>query len=531
MATQQQQSRFLSLPTELIIDVVSYLSDDCPALVSLACTCRRLQPLAEELIYAVIELRSTDDLHDLLNAFSRRFERIAAVRTLKILYEYHPSLATTVEERNAFNACLGEMKGLKDWHVESPYDNYKWTEGGNEWVEQDMESFRTALEKVSYSLGQSLQVDLGLAQLNKLILHSHGATSDFWDLGGFHCLFRHPSLRYLHVSCLSLPADIPELAQFSSTTPLTTLIFDECDIKPSSLRCILATPKSLKHLTLGENVFNIHGDRGITPRLSRAPHASLQALLPVAHSLESLTHYDPIYSTLPDPERPVELKLDGDGMRNFPLLTYLECDPCSFLYRGIILAPTLAPPNLATLRIHRPRRQVGNFFEELPDFTPYTRLGSLNTLEFVQPTSIKLPTHLAECVCEAERLRERHAIGYKLHRHGVNLKMYMEIHESGGLIPPYLHGEPTPKTVCLYDAAEVGFSRKIEDNLPDKSIVDKNVEEPLPETDQLGKFDIICLKNEVRMAIFHETLIDDTDMFQHHMEFRHYLIHDMVGED
>jgi hypothetical protein len=167
----QQQSRFLALPTELIIDIVSHLSDNRPALCSLAQTCRRLQPLCEEHIYTVIELFSTDDLRDILEAFSRRPERIAAVHTLKILYKFHVGLATTVTERRDFNACVAQMIGLKEWHVESPYDNFHWEEGGNEWVEYDMEDFRTALEKVSYSIGQPLQADLGLAKLNKRTFH------------------------------------------------------------------------------------------------------------------------------------------------------------------------------------------------------------------------------------------------------------------------------------------------------------------------------------------------------------------------
>jgi hypothetical protein len=167
----QQQSRFLSLPAELIIAIVAHLSDDRAALCSLAQTCQHLQPLCEEHIYTVIELLSTDDLRDILEAFSRRPERIAAVHTLKILYKFHVGLATTVAERRDFNACVAKMNGLKDWHVESPYDNFHWEKGGNEWVEYDMEDFRTALEKVSYSIGQPLQADLGLAKLNKCRCH------------------------------------------------------------------------------------------------------------------------------------------------------------------------------------------------------------------------------------------------------------------------------------------------------------------------------------------------------------------------
>jgi hypothetical protein len=372
----------------------------------------------------------------------------------------------------------------------------------------------------------------------KVILHSHGATSDFWDLDRFYCLFRHPSLRYLHVSCVNLPVDLQELAQYASTTPLTTLIFDECEIEPGSLRHILATPRSLKHLTLGENVYNISRDRGVTPRLSRAPDTTLQALLPVAHSLESLTHYDPKFIALGDPDRPPPLKLKGDGMRHFHSLKFLECDPCSFLHQGIILAPTLAPPNLETLCIRHPRRQHGDLFDQLPDCMPYTYLGSLKTLEFIQSTSMKSPTYISEYVCEPESLRERHAIAYKLHQHGINMKVYMEFHNSRSLIPPYLHGEPIPIALCMYNAEELGFVRMVyEDDAVDANtfvyenpitgvcsppvfksgssresttLSNNNSSEP-PETDHLNLHDILSLKNMIHRAVFNETQVDDSN--------------------
>jgi hypothetical protein len=284
-------------------------------------------------------------------------------------------------------------------------------------------------------------------------------------------------------------------------------------------------------------VYNITRDRGVTPRLSRAPDAALQALLPVAHSLESLTHYDPNFRALADPDRPPTVRLKGDGMRHFHSLKFLECDPCSFLHQAIILAPALTPPNLETLCLRHPRPQPGDLFDQLPDFMPYTYLGSLKTLEFIQSTSMKSPTYISEYVCSPESLRERHTTAYKLHQHGINMKMYMEIHESRSLIPPYLHGEPTPKTLCMYDAEEVGFSRTIvEDDTVDANMhvlvnlhtgaYSMPLTEPRspgentalstdnsstpPETDHLNMHDILRLKNNIRRVVFSETLVDES---------------------
>ncbi|KAF2468005.1 uncharacterized protein BDR25DRAFT_316598 [Lindgomyces ingoldianus] len=468
------QSRFLALPTEIVIDIVAHLSDDRNALCNLARTCRFLQPLSEEHMYKSVELFSTNVIPSLLLAFAHRPARVEAVQSLKILYRYKHDLGITLSDRKALNAYVIKMKGLKDWHVESPYDNFKWGDVGHEWVDHDMEHFRKALENSCLHSGQPLCADVGLARLEKFVLHSHGPHSDFWNLGGFHCLFRHPSLRYLHVSCVNLDCGLSELENYQGTTPLTTLIFDECDIWFDSLMGIMRTPKSLKSLTLGENVHNKR-DRLPSPKLSAQPEVTLEALAPVAHSLETLVHFHPSWSTNFDPENSRMIKLHGDGMRKFHALKYLECDPCSFFFRGVLLNPTLAPPNLDTFRMRRPRTGVeGNFFDQLPDINPYLRLPSLKTFELVQPSDDMIsPWAISNYVCECERVRERHAHGFKLHQHGIQMKMYIEIILKKGLIPPYLHGEAVPRPLCLYDSEKVGFCRVVDDRGEDEWELDQ----------------------------------------------------------
>ena len=55
-------------------------------------------------------------------------------------------------------------------------------------------------------LGKTVYRTVGLALLESLTIHSHGVKEDFWDIGAFDCIFRHPKLRYLHLSCVSFPA-------------------------------------------------------------------------------------------------------------------------------------------------------------------------------------------------------------------------------------------------------------------------------------------------------------------------------------
>jgi hypothetical protein len=156
------------LPDELLVQVVSHLAGDAQSLCALARTCRFFQIEAEKHIYTKIELLSTNHLHAIIEAFTRRFDRVASVETLKILYRFHGGLGATADERAIFNACVGGMKALRRWEIESPYDNYKWDEGGDEWVLKDMEKFRSHLESASLKAAAGSLADPGDVGLSKL---------------------------------------------------------------------------------------------------------------------------------------------------------------------------------------------------------------------------------------------------------------------------------------------------------------------------------------------------------------------------
>ncbi|XPS81065.1 hypothetical protein M3J09_013008 [Ascochyta lentis] len=462
------------LPNELTLAVVQQLANDNRTLCTLAQTCRGFQQLAEEHIYKTIKLRSVRDLQRIISAFVSRHDRVRAVHTLKILYRYNEHLDVSLERRKAFNECVAQMVNLREWHVESPYDNFKWEKGGHEWVEGDMERFRQALEKACVDgakekerfaqdrhLTRSLQRTVGLAQLESLTIHSHGAHADFWPLDGFHCLFRHPSLRYLHVSCVTFPETLELLESHKRKTPLTTLIFDECNLEPKSLLHILGTPEKLKHLTLGENVFNINRSVECSPRLSPDPVAALEAIAAVAHSLESLTHLDSKWRLATDNHIIARRRVPGEGMRQFHSLKTIECDTGSFLHEAVVMNHDLAPPNLDTLIVRRHFYVVENFFDYLPDVGYYTALPSLNTLELRQSAAALNYLATSEYICEPERLRNRHAFAYKLFKSDINFRLNIELGRGSSLIPPYLHGEPVPQVRCLYDASSIGFRRHV----------------------------------------------------------------------
>lgn len=477
---RQPQSRLLSLPLELLIEILGHLADDRRTLCALARTSRLLQPFSEDQIYHTVELFSTDDLQTICHALSQSRRRVEAVHRLKILYKWHNQLTATTQNRSAFNRFVAQMKALQEWHIESPCDNNQWTtEAGAQWVQQDMDTFRQALEASSLQEELVPAKDVGLAKLQHLTIHSHGIGADFWDLDEFSCLFRHPTLRYLHISCVTLPLDLPDLEPYAASTPLQTLVFDECELEPESLRRILSTPKSLKHLTLGENIYNIHYSRSSNPKLTSAADAAMRALSPVANSLETLTHHDPTFATV-NPAHQPRISIKGDGMRHFYHLRHLSCDPCSFLHQGIILDHNIAPPNLETLRLLHYNRhgEDGDYFDSLPPVSPYTYLASLKSLEFVQPLVVS-PQHLrylAPYICEESRLRERHAAAFDLHQSGKNMVIYAEACQRTRFIPPYLHGETLPELLVMYDASDVGFTHhpyqsREASNLPESKVL------------------------------------------------------------
>jgi hypothetical protein len=140
------------LPPELVVQIISHLAADRdrPALCSLARTCRLLQVECEKHIYATIELFSARNLYAILKALEGRNDRMKVIETLRILYRFDPTLGATTTHRGVFNMLLPFMTALKNLHIESPFDNFKWGDApGRQWVELDMENYREAIEGAS----------------------------------------------------------------------------------------------------------------------------------------------------------------------------------------------------------------------------------------------------------------------------------------------------------------------------------------------------------------------------------------------
>jgi hypothetical protein len=217
-------------------------------------------------------------------------------------------------------------------------------------------------------------------------------------------------------------------------------------------------PAKLKHLTLGENVFNTRASKACNPRLTRNVKGSMAAIGQVADSLETLTHYDPSWKLDPESHKTRRTNPPGEGMRHYHALKYIQCETSSFIHQAIIMNHGVAPPNLETLRLARHYKESDDFFDRLPEVETYLALPSLTTLELMQASTPRKESANENYICDTERVNNRHAYAFKLHKAGINFKVLIQMHE-GGIIPPYLHGELRPITECLYDAQEIGFKQ------------------------------------------------------------------------
>lgn len=165
-AVLQSQSRFVSLPAELLLSVLENLGDDRSSLTSLARTCRALQPLAEAYIYSHIRLRDPGQIQTLMVAFDGRPARLENIAKLDILYDY-ATIQHTRRSRATFNAVLDRMTRIKELWVESPFDNHSRSRQGAHWYEYDMVEIRRALENASLLNPRIPSSTVGMEKLEK----------------------------------------------------------------------------------------------------------------------------------------------------------------------------------------------------------------------------------------------------------------------------------------------------------------------------------------------------------------------------
>jgi hypothetical protein len=116
-----------------------------------------------------------------------------------------------------------------------------------------------------------------------------GIGRNAFDMGRNSVIFLHPTLRNLTISCFDIGEDLEVyLSVNQKASPLKSLTFDECNISVQGLSAILAIPKSLERLTLGERMFHLSGCTHAP--LGQYPELLLQALALQQDSLQYLKH-------------------------------------------------------------------------------------------------------------------------------------------------------------------------------------------------------------------------------------------------
>ena len=127
----------LQLPNELIGDIFEHINDR-KTLKSLAQTCRRVQELAEPVLYRSILMRSSRQLYKLSGAIESRKERVEAIHAIDLRYTWQQRkwLGSTASVRvlpiqslsnNNHMLTLGKLIGqatnMRQLTIESPYCN------------------------------------------------------------------------------------------------------------------------------------------------------------------------------------------------------------------------------------------------------------------------------------------------------------------------------------------------------------------------------------------------------------------------
>ena len=113
-----QHSLLLALPDELLLCVLSHLSDDRGSLSAFACACQRLQDLAEPFLYASNLITRGSQVQGLSHALTARKERVRLVQSLDLRCRYRYTAGMSV-----IMTILPALVNLKELTIESPWCN------------------------------------------------------------------------------------------------------------------------------------------------------------------------------------------------------------------------------------------------------------------------------------------------------------------------------------------------------------------------------------------------------------------------
>ncbi|KAF7375444.1 hypothetical protein MSAN_00432300 [Mycena sanguinolenta] len=442
-------STLLSLPTELLLDVVEAV-DDAASLRSFALTCKLARLVAEPVLYRAVLVNTGSQASCLAQALRQQQPptRAELVHTLDLRSEYGEDA-----DLGALTPLVGEMIQLRALSMESPFANYGYwrSSEGQDWWESLIQGYRTMF--------LDAQCGAGLQNLTSLTIHWSGHTSRFWLLTEFKPILTLPALQSLTISCAILDDDLTDgLATFAGTTPLTHLELIECFVSPKALTAVLALPRALQSCHLG---IMRHHRIPSTNCHQASPEQQLEALHQQRHSLQQLIWVDDHFAYDTDVHR--VFTIPGNGLSDFTELHTLTLDGASALLFSTLFSEC-APPNLDRLRIIR--HDKGTLLDHPTDSVAYTRIPGipppialhqyLPRLHYLDLVFSSLSRYGDRLWTNPDRRDCVKRLGEDYQARGIRLAIFAVFRSS--YIPPYLFGEEVPVEVPVYRAEDAWFS-------------------------------------------------------------------------
>ncbi|KAJ6477676.1 hypothetical protein C8R45DRAFT_1007618, partial [Mycena sanguinolenta] len=334
-------SPLLSVPTELLLDVVEAI-DDSESLRSFALTCKLARLVAEPVLYRAVLVTTGSQASRLAQALQQRQPptRPELVHVLDVRPEHRGDV-----DLDALTPLVGAMTQLRALSMESPYavhGFWGYGEAQDRW-EPLTQSYR--------ALFLDAQRGAGLQNLTGLTIHWSGESSRFWLLTEFKPILTLPALQSLTVSCAVLDDHLIDgLAAFAGTTPLIHLELVECFVSHMALTAVLALPRALQSCHLGIMRYHTNDATPSPNCLQASPEQQLEALRQQRHSLQRFIWVDERFAESTDVRRVPTVS--GRGLSDFTELHTLTLDGASALLFSTLLSEC-APPNLNRLRIIR----------------------------------------------------------------------------------------------------------------------------------------------------------------------------------
>lgn len=288
-------------------------------------------------------------------------------------------------------------------------------------------------------------------------------------------IFLHPTLQHLTISCVNISDRLAHIIgeQYNDklfSTPLKQLEFEECNITHKGLQAILALPKALESLHLGENCHNIRWfanqvDAEYNHLFRTDSEASVQALAQQKHSLKWLAYATPYPVTGLHANTQVNRRHKAPHDGGFADFHYLEevalFGECREFERALMT--TKCPPNLKSIKI-KARLPFSASYDGYDDddtgsdflkLTPFLRAPSCCVSETLEHLDITFEWSRRPLLSYMKFiLRHKNLIIGAAHAAAeMGIRLQVSATHRSQYFPPYLYNEPVPEEWVVYRGA------------------------------------------------------------------------------